>query len=323
MPSADNSDVAAESPAAVRVESRPLAYFYDAELPPVLEVDSGAVLVFETVDARDGSLAHHPTGSLFSLPRPDPGRGNPLTGPVAVTGTEPGDALVVDILAVECGPAAWAGGHAHANPLIPGRIPESLGRSCQVTSEFVDYGAGIKLPASPMVGCIGTAPKDSKPSAGQPGRHGGNIDQPIVRAGTRVFLPVEVPGGLLFLGDVHAAQGDGELSGTAFEVPADVTVRVSVTKGLSLVWPWILTDDRLAVMTSGVDFVEARYEAVEAMLSLIERCLGLDPADGLALISVAGDLRVGQAYGGMDMTLRLEMPLLPGLELVPGMAHSK
>lgn len=299
-----------------RVPASPLAYHYDAALAPVLEIDSGTVLVFETVDARDGALAHHRAGTLFPLPPPTPGRGNPLTGPVAVRGCQPGDALRVEILDIACGPLAWVGGHAHANPLLPGRIPASLGRSCAVGDGRIDYGAGISLLARPMVGCIGTAPLGEAPPAGQPGRFGGNVDQPVVEPGSEVLLPVAVAGGYLFLGDVHAAQGDGELSGVSFEVGAEITVRISIVPQAALEWPWVRTADRLAVLTSDADFAAARREAVEAMVSLIERRLGLAPADALALVSVAGDLRIGQAFGGMDLTLRLEMPRLPGLELV-------
>lgn len=301
----------------LRIPASPLAYRYDAGLDPVAEVDPGAVLVVETTDARDGALSHHRAGSLFPLPRPIPGRGNPLTGPIAVRGCEPGDALRVEILDVACRSVGWTGGHAHVGPLAPGRVREALGRSCAVADGVVDYGAGIAVPARPMVGCVGTAPPGEPPGAGQPGRFGGNVDHPIIGAGSEVWLPVTFAGAYLFLGDVHAAQGDGELSGTALEIGGEVTVRLSVVASAALEWPWVRTESRLAVLTADREFAVARREAVEAMVSLIERRLGLAPADALALVSVAGDLRIGQAFGGMDLTLRLEMDRLEGLDLVP------
>jgi acetamidase/formamidase len=126
-------------------------------------------------------------------------------------------------------------------------------------------------------------------------------------------LPVGVPGGLLWIGDVHATQGDGELSGTAMEIAADVTVRIDLQPGLSLEAPWIETADRLMSTAASLDFANARREVIEAMMRALEHQLGLEPAEALALISAVGDLRVGQAFGGMEMTLRLEMPRALGL----------
>jgi acetamidase/formamidase len=126
-------------------------------------------------------------------------------------------------------------------------------------------------------------------------------------------LPVWQPGGLLWIGDVHARQGDGELSGTAVEIAADVTVRVDVTPNLNLRWPWVETADRLMSIGVSLDFAEARREAVESMMDVLEHQLGLEPAEALALISAVGDLRIGQAFGGMEITLRLEMPRSLGI----------
>src|SRR4051812_15917897 len=97
-------------------------FWYDAALAPVLSVDPGNTVTFETLDARSRALDEIAPGTLFELPRPPVGRGNPLTGPVAVRGAEPGDALAVQIDSVVVEPAGWTGGHAHANPLGPGRI---------------------------------------------------------------------------------------------------------------------------------------------------------------------------------------------------------
>jgi amidase len=304
----------------VRLAASAQAFAYDGALPAALTVTPGTTVVFETADARDGALAGHPAGSGFVLPPPPPGRGNPLTGPLAISGAEPGDTLVVDVLAIDCGSPGWAGAHAHVNPLEPGRIPVSLARSCTIDATAVRYADGIDLALRPMVGCIGTAPAVGAPGAGAPGRHGGNLDHPIIAAGSRVYLGVSVEGGFLFVGDVHAAQGDGELSGVAVEVPAEVTLRVDVVPGSAPAWPWVVTRDRISVLTSAAEFAVARREAVSAMLDLIERRLELPPAEALGLISASGDLRLGQAFGGMDLTLRLELPRLPGLDLLPGEA---
>jgi amidase len=139
----------------------------------------------------------------------------------------------------------------------------------------------------------------------------------VVTAGTRLFLPVFVPEALLYIGDVHAAQGDGELSGTAIEIGSTVRVRVSLIRNAAPAWPWLETEDRWIVMTADNDFVRARREAVEAVVAALERDLGIEPAEALALLAGAGDLRIGQSMGGaIPMTVRLEVPKWPGLQPV-------
>ena len=291
-----------------------VGYSYTTEQAPRLTVEPGATVLFETWDARAGALLDRDAGVPFELPLPVPGRGNPLTGPLAVVGAEPGDALLVTIDDIACISPGWCGGHAHVGPLPTGRVPRPLGRVCTHDGEFVHFSHDVKLPLSPMIGCIGTAVADDPPNAGLPGVHGGNLDHPVVTAGTVVHLPVLAAGGLLYIGDVHATQGDGELSGVGLEIPADVTVTVDVDRGRGLRWPWAVTEDRVIVMTSAMEFRDARQEAVEGMVRVLETQLGYEAADALALISVIGDLRIGQAFGDMEMTLRLEMPRSLGLK---------
>jgi amidase len=301
-------------PAAVRLTRDSVSYRYDPSLPSRAVVSSGATVVFETHDARAGVLLDRGPGSLFELPLPTPGQGNPLTGPLQVEGAEPGDALVVTIDQIVLDEAGWCGGHAHVGPLEPGRIPRPLGRVCSVHDDMARFSDAIALPTSPMIGCIGTAPEGGDPPlAGLPGRYGGNMDHKTVGPGASVYLPVFVPGGQLYVGDVHACQGDGELSGVALEIGSQVTATVSVCQDAGLRWPWVQAGDRIMVMTTAMEFADARREAVGEMLAALEDQLGLEPAEGLALISVAGDLRVGQAFGGMELTLRLEMPASLGL----------
>jgi amidase len=140
------------------------------------------------------------------------------------------------------------------------------------------------------------------------------MDHPIVATGATIHLPVFVEGGLLFVGDVHACQGDGELSGVAVEIGAEVTLTIELRKGSRLRWPWAENSDCISVLTSAMEFSDARAEAVEAMLAALEDQRGLRAAEALALISAVGDLRIGQAFGGMEMTLRLEMPASLGLQ---------
>jgi len=298
---------------AERIPRDQIGYFYDARLPAVLSVEPGATVVFETQDARGGAMFVNPVGELVDLPRPPVGRGNPVTGPLEIKGARPGDALIVDILDIQTISPGWCGGHAHVGPLAEGRIPRARGRVCAVADGAVHFSASIRLDEQPMIGCIGIAPVGEAISCGTPGRHGGNLDHKVIGRGTRVYLPVNHPGALLWIGDVHATQGDGELSGTAMEIGADVTVRVDIAAGLGIDAPWIETDQRLMSTSASLDFATARRDAIEGMMRALENQLGLEPAEALALISAVADLRVGQAFGGMELTLRLEVPRSLGL----------
>ena len=303
------------------VTAEHIGYHYDAGLTPALTVEPGDTVEFETLDARAGALFDRPVGQLFELPRPTGGKSNPITGPVAVRGAQPGDALAIEIQAVDVVNPGWGGGHAYVNPLAPGRVPRALGRICDVRDGLVHFSERISFPAAPMLGCVGTAVPGAEPiHAGYAGRHGGNLDHNVVQAGTTLYLPVFVPGGLLYIGDAHAAQGDGELSGTAIEIGSHTRVGLNLVRGANLAWPWLETRDRWIVMTADNDFVVARREAVEAVVSLLERDLGIEPAEALALLSGAGDLRIGQSMGGaIPMTIRLEIPKWEGLNPVrPG-----
>jgi len=288
-----------------------LAYAYDPGRSPLGSVAPGDELILETSDARAGSLDDRLPGTLFELPRP-PGQGNPLTGPVAIEGASPGDTLLVEILAIDVAAAGWAGGHAHVNPLAEGRVSRPLGRRVAVDDGVVRFSDRFEIAARPMIGCIGTAVREA-PGSGEMGRYGGNMDHPVVGIGCTVHLPVNEPGALLYVGDIHAVQGDGEISGVGLEIAATVTLRVDVISGQALDWPWASWDGRLAVMTADEDFVVARRDATEAMVAALERAYGMEAAEALALLSVAGDLRIGQSMGRGPMTVRLEVPHWDGL----------
>lgn len=282
---------------------------YSPDVPPVLEIISGDRLQFSTHDARGGALLDRkPTGTAFPLPKPIPGKGNPVTGPISIKGAKPGDALLVHIISINCDPLGWCGGHAHAGAVYPGRVPEPLGRVCEVTSEGVVFSPEITIPLRPMIGCIGTAPIESA-TTGVASRHGGNMDQPVVTEGASVLLPVFVDGGLLFIGDIHAAQGDGEISGVGLEIPAEVVVEVELISGAAPEWPWLINDEFVMVMASGETFEASSYIAIDQAMQLLEKDLKLAPADALALLSLCGNIRVGGFYGAPHVTTRMEIPL--------------
>lgn len=281
---------------------------YSPDVAPVLEIWSGDRIQFSTHDARGGALLDRtPTGVAFELPKPTPGKGNPVTGPISIAGAKPGDALLVHIISIECDPLGWCGGHAHAGAVSPGRVPHPLGRVCEVSSDGVVFSPEITIPLRPMIGCIGTAPLESA-TTGVASTHGGNMDQPVVRVGTSILLPVFVEGGLLFIGDVHAAQGDGEISGVGLEVPAEVIVQVELVPRAAPEWPWLIDNEYVTVLVSGDTFDVSSFIAIDQGMKLLEQKLKLEPADALALLSLCGNIRVGGFYGAPHVTTRLEIP---------------
>ncbi len=298
---------------ALRVGREDPTYDYQVGPASTVQVDAGDRVVFSTHDARAGAFADVTAGEWFDLPKRSPaGRSDPLSGPVYVRGAEPGDSLVVQIEQIVVDARGWCGGRP-VGALDAGRIPESRAIVCEIERDSIRFSDRIQVAAVPMVGCIGTAPAGEPMPSENPGRNGGNLDQNVIRAGARVHLPVAHPGGYLFLGDVHAAQGDGELSGIGLEIGAETTVRVDVVKGSGIAWPWVELDDKIMVLVSAAEFTDARREAMECMLAVLESQLQLTSAQALALLSIAGDLRIGQACGGFDLTVRLEMPASLGL----------
>ena len=313
-----------------RISSEHIGYHYDPAAAPALTVDPGTSVEFETLDARAGALYDRAVGTLFELPRPTAGKSNPITGPLAIRGARPGDALAVRIER-----------HRRDEPRL-GRWPRlrqpAVARP-RAAGARADRGRpgrpGAVLRADRVPGCadarlrrrrgsIGQASRRRRPTpaptdpihCGYAGRNGGNMDQKVVQAGATLYLPVFVDDALLYIGDVHARQGDGELCGTAIEIGSVTRVRVDVVRGAGIRWPWLESADRWMVLVADKDFVVARREAVDAVVTLLERDLGIEPAEAMALLAVAGDLRIGQSMGGaIPMTLRLEIPKWEG---VPG-----
>jgi amidase len=289
---------------------------FDAAHPAVAAIDAGERITFETVDARAGEMFVHEPGRLVDLPRPS-GRGNRITGPLDVRGAQPGDALVVTIDEIRWASDGWVGAHAHVHPASTGRIPRSLARVCALRDGRVEFSERLSFPQRPLIGTIGTAPAGPAAPCGLPGRHGGNLDHPLVGLGARLYLPVSVTGGWLYVGDVHAAQGNGELSGVAVEAAADVVLHIGVMGGAGLDWPWVETEASVAVLACGATFDDARRACVDAALDLLVRRLALEPAEALALLSAVGDLQIGQAFGGMEVTLALALPRSLGVGIGP------
>ena len=321
------------------------------DLPPALVIEPGDEVVVDTRDGLDGQIT--PATGDADLARLDLDRGHPLSGPIAVRGAEPGDVLKVQILAVDTdgfGSTAVFPGFGLLGDLFEEPYLVTWGlHDGSATSGRLD---GIRVPADPFVGVIGVAPSHERmerfrareaalieaggvalpPNASgavpavepyastalrtiPPRETGGNLDVPHARTGATLFLPVDVPGALLSLGDVHFAQGDGEVCGTAIEVHGRVILRVDVLPAAKLrfrpkspafesVEPaW--KGSRRHFVTTGLpirpdgsnadmDTTLAARNAVLAMIDWLGAERGLSREQAYVLCSVAVDLRISE-----------------------------
>jgi amidase len=279
---------------------------FDRAIPPVATVEPGQILCLETVDSHDGTIRSEANRYYTEKYRP-----NPATGPIAVVGAEPGDALSVEILEI----APGTQGYTTIRPswgLITGVVERPEARILRVEGTEVLFGPGIRFPIRPMVGTIGVAPAGEAVSNMYAGPHGGNMDNNDVAPGATAFFPVFVRGGLFGLGDVHASMGDGELSGGGFDVPAEVTVKVGVRKSLALRWPRLEREGRIITTAAHADPVQTMRIAVEEMAAILQARLGLTRPDALMLLSVRGDVQVSTCHNHPQagFTMRVSFPKL-------------
>jgi acetamidase/formamidase len=286
---------------------------WDRTLPSVAEVSPGAEVELTTIDCFDGQLDEAATAD--DVARLDLARANPLTGPVHVLGARPGDALVVDVLGVTVAPIGWT-------TLLPGfgllaqDFPDPHVVVSGISGDRVQFGRVATLRARPFLGTVGLAPAAPGPHGVIPPRRvGGNLDCRDVRPGARLLLPVEVDGGLLSVGDAHAAQGDGEVCGTAVEVAATVRLRVGLLPGSAPPTPRVELPARPATATGprtvttgvGPDLEEGSRQAVRAMIDQLVDRYDLAPADAYAVCSVAGHLRIVEVVNAPSWTVALDL----------------
>ena len=264
---------------------------------PVLHVASGDTIRTWTVDS--GGCDRH--GEQIT------DGGNPQTGPFHVDGAEPGDMLAVRFDRIRPNRTRGVTGPLIApNVLDPGFALGDPDRQEdwwtldleRGTARLEDPPRGLEnleLPLAPMLGCFGVAPPRGQAiSTATSSTHGGNMDYRGFREGVTVFLPVFVVGALLHVGDGHALQGDGEVSGTAIECPAQAQLTLDVRDDLPLDWPIARVDGAWLTFGFDQDLTRAAHIAVDSMLDLIQREHGLPRDDALALASVVVDLRVTQ-----------------------------
>src|SRR4029077_12797264 len=264
---------------------------FGPDLQPVLEVEPGDVVTFETNDCFTGQIRSEDD----LVTEIDLSRVNSATGPIAVRGAEPGDSLVVELVEVR------PGGHGFAT-LIPGigqlieQVEAPVTQVFRVEGDTIHMNDRISFPLRPMVGVIGVANASETVFNGWAGEHGGNLDNHLHGPGAIVYLPVRQPGGMLAIGDMHASMGDGEVCFTGAEIAGEVTIRIDLLKGKQGTWPVTELADRWVVHgTAGPDFMDALDRACEEGARFLVDQWGFTIEEAFVFLSVACDANICQA----------------------------
>ncbi|RUT92282.1 MULTISPECIES: acetamidase/formamidase family protein [unclassified Mesorhizobium] len=287
------------------IHGRQHHFGWDNSFVPAERVAPGSTIEFQCLDSSGGQLQADST--VADVARLDFATVNPVTGPIFVEGAEPGDALKVTIEMFKPSGFGWT-----AN--IPGfglladdfKEPAlNIWKYDAASLEPALFGKNARVPLKPFAGTIGNAlAEKGHHSVVPPRRVGGNLDIRDLAAGTTLYLPVEVAGALFSVGDTHAAQGDGEVCGTAIESPMDVVLKLDLVKDARLKTPRFTTpgpvtrhlDAKGYEVTTGIgpDLMAGAREAVAQMVDLLAGRYKIDPVEAYMLASVCGDLRISE-----------------------------
>lgn len=271
-------------------------FAFDRSLMPVLEIDSGDTVTFQTGDVAYERLFKGETVEAIGLEN-----FNAVTGPVSVRGAEPGDALRIEILDVKVR-RAWSvwlpdfGGLGKYTRDI--RVMETPLRDGRA------HIGKISVPIQPMIGCIGTAPAESKGSTFLPAYpFGGNMDLREMSPGTTLYLPVQAAGGLLSLGDLHAAMGTGEVTWVSLEAAGEARLNISLVKQMPLKFPRLHLNGATYFMGMGDTFDEAHQIALDEAYAYLTETRGMDAFEAYAYASARVDMRMGSLAAKIIMAV--------------------
>lgn len=278
---------------------------WDNSIAPAERVAPGSTILFHCHDSSAGQLG--PSSTVQDVVDLDFGKINPVSGPIFIEGAEPGDSVKVTIESFA--PSGWGWtANIPGFGLLADQFTEAALTLWKYDPETLApslWGDQGRVPLKPFCGTIGNAlAEDGLHSIVPPRRVGGNMDIRDLAAGTTLYLPVEVAGALFSVGDTHAAQGDGEVCGTAIESPMDVVLTLDLVKGENLKSPRFTTlgpvtnhlDAKGYEVTTGIgdDLMVAARDAVSAMVDLLCKQRGMAAVDAYMLVSTCGDLRISE-----------------------------
>ena len=265
---------------------------------PVMDVNEGELFSIRIPDSSTGQILR--SFSLEDLNKIDSSKYDAGIGPIRIKGAEPGDTIEVNIIDIKTWNWGWTAIMNNFG-LLKNEYQEKL-VIWKIENGFAKpergFSRSVEVKIEPFLGVIGTAPENGEFGMIPPQTFGGNMDNKLNRKDSRIFLPVNVEGGLLSFSDPHAAQGDGEVCGTAIETGAEVTAMVKVHKTLKIRSPMTVGSEKCTanyIATTGIDpdLVEASKKAVRNMVEYL-KSLGFNEEEGYILSSVAGNLRISE-----------------------------
>lgn len=267
---------------------------------PVLSMKSGDTVVVETMDSFGNKLINEniKSSDIEKLPFV-----NPVNGPIYIDGAKKGDALKITIEAIipigeqprgsTC-LVPYFGGLTGTEecPTLHEPLPE-LVRKVVVTTDEVKWNDKISFPYQPFIGTIGTSPLIDSINTLTPGKHGGNMDLSDVCPGNILYLPVQADGGLLYLGDCHAVQGDGELCGVAIEIASYTTLKIEIINGWELEWPRLESADYIMSIASIRPMENAARIAYHDLIQWMVQDFGFDKWEAYFILTQIGKVHLG------------------------------
>jgi acetamidase/formamidase len=301
----------------IHVARDQVRFGWDRGFEPSHTVRSGDEVEVETQEASAGQIRRDAT--VETVRTLDFERVNPVSGPILVEGARPGDVLQVDLLEIVPGDFGWTA-QIPGFGLLADEYPEPWLHLWTLEAERASFRPGISVPLEPFCGVIGVAPAaPGLHSVVPPRRVGGNMDIRQLGAGATLYLPVEVEGALLGIGDTHGAQGDGEVCGTAIESAMTVRARISVRRDVAIDGPEFevrrpLERPSAAAagyhVTTGIapDLLEAARTAVRRMIAYLGGTRDLSPAEAYGLCSVAVDLKISEVVDAPNWIVSAFLP---------------
>jgi acetamidase/formamidase len=236
-------------------------------------------------------------------------------GPIRVEGATSGDSIDIEIIQIKTADWGWTSISPNFG-LIKNRFTERLFH-WRIFGGYAipmnDFLHGVRIRTNPFLGVIGTQPSSGKYGMIPPRHFGGNMDNRLLTSGSRLYLPCNVDGGMVSFGDPHAAQGDGEVCGTAIETSAEAIVRFRVLKGERIAYPRARIPpiaEPESIMTSGISrsLKQAAIIAVEEMIDDLGRMHHLSAEEAYVLCSVAGNLKVSEIVDEPNFVVSLTLP---------------
>jgi amidase len=291
-----------------RIGRDEIIWAFGPDLEPVLEIDPGDTVTFETNDCFTGQIASEDD----LVTEIDLSRVNSATGPVAVKGAQPGDSLIAEILDIRPVDVGFA-------CLIPGfgqlidQVQSPVTRLFRVEKGWIEMNERVRFPTRPMVGVVGVATDGETLTTGLAGRHGGNLDDHLHGKGARIYFPVRRPGGMFAVGDMHASMGDGEVCFTGVEIAGEVDIRFDLLKGKQGTWPVTELEDHWLPHATADSFEDALQLCTEEAARFLVDEWGFTMEDAFLFLSVACDAGVAQACKptpGFGSIARFSIPRL-------------